>query len=203
MFVPSMLGSYLERRVSGASEPHWVTCGVRREQSAHGCQHINSIFAEATMLRARERHGLIQRHTRVFARGFVSQLKVSALSPSACIRTLPASSPAPLPSLFGPQACKTSDGWKRMWPPAGLKPGCDPTSDYSCFPADWLPMYADCWAHDMALQYDAATDAYSEPKGVQFRALGGLDIVCNHHELLPTMPCAAGVATTTREEGVV
>jgi hypothetical protein len=58
--------------------------------------------------------------------------------------------------------------WTNMFPPAGLDPHCHDAggSVMSCLPTDLFPMYADCWAHDLTMVYNPATDTYADPPGV-------------------------------------
>ena len=78
--------------------------------------------------------------------------------------------------------------WYRMWPPNGVEnlikdPSCRSLSasvtDLTCLTAvsDFIPMYADCWAHDLTLQYDSTTDQYDDQRGVTIVANGSLDVV--------------------------
>ena len=78
--------------------------------------------------------------------------------------------------------------WYRMWPPNGVEtlinnPNCRSPSasvtDLTCLTSlsDFIPIYADCWAHDLTLQYDSSTDQYNDPKGVTIVANGSLDVV--------------------------
>ena len=46
--------------------------------------------------------------------------------------------------------------WWNMWPPAGLEPDC---KSVSCMPSDWWPIYADCWAHDLTLDYGTCSSS--------------------------------------------
>eukprot|EP01043_Picozoa_sp_COSAG02_P007286 COSAG02_NODE_216_length_28610_cov_57.176879_10_plen_425_part_00 len=78
----------------------------------------------------------------------------------------------------------------RMWPPTGVgklmtDPYCKNVSGggvvnaVRCLSAlsDFMPLYADCWANDLTLQYDTSTDTYHDQKGIETVANGSLDLV--------------------------
>ena len=75
--------------------------------------------------------------------------------------------------------------WYQMWPPAGLDPSC---SGISCLPTDWFPLYADCWAHDMTMAYNAQNDQYSDPQGVTIRASATLTQLCDKDSNIVSAP---------------
>lgn len=73
-----------------------------------------------------------------------------------------------------------------MWPPTGAEtllknPDCKAGvfSALRCITSlsDFLPMYADCWANDLTLQYDTNTNTYHDQQGIQTVANGSLDVV--------------------------
>ena len=74
-----------------------------------------------------------------------------------------------------------------MWPPAGMDKDC---KSITCLPSDLYPLYADCWAHDLTLEYDSSTDTYSDPPGVTIRANGSLELMIDSDvSNLPEFQC--------------
>ena len=66
---------------------------------------------------------------------------------------------------------------------------CTDPSNPACFPADWAPLFAECWGYDMSLEYDSSSNAYSPPPGLATRVDAGLHIVCNKSEVISEYTC--------------
>lgn len=87
-------------------------------------------------------------------------------------------------------ACPTTADWESLWPPPGINISdpCDPRKDISCLPSSLYPLYADCWAHSLTMDYDVLTGTTSEPLGMTVRlhttmmdiCEGGYMCICRH-----------------------
>ena len=74
--------------------------------------------------------------------------------------------------------CDSTTNWTQIWLPPGMDAHCDSKKDPRCLPTDLLPLYADCWAHNLQLVIDPTTGRASAPPGIQTRLHTGLDAVC-------------------------
>jgi hypothetical protein len=163
MFVPSMIGSSLYRKLHNSNEPYPI------------CPNGGYFGGGGDWcVRWRLSNGEKRRTPLSLSTVVVAVLLLLLQHPRA---------PAAVDLLRAPRTRRY-----RMWPPTGIEtlsadPNCKSPSasitDLTCLTSmsDFIPMYADCWANDLTLVYDRATDTYNDQRGITTVANGSLDVV--------------------------